>query len=241
MPFPPHKPRLSRSPTPYSLMGFEASMDSQREKQQREHTVPDNSTATSDINDYKKPTAGWTLFAQLAKMTPEEVELIRLTKANTAANKQICARPPTIDPSSPRNATESMDSSILEISGPYRTTLPNSPLLRREISVSPPPPQLPSFCKTSAREQLPSLKEHDSIDNRLSSDSDLGSPSRLTNEQRLSPPGSHASPSSLSISPCQVDTVCHATPFMGKMKNFYLPPIRYIIVRQTRSPELPPN
>ncbi|KAF8944521.1 hypothetical protein BGZ47_004115, partial [Haplosporangium gracile] len=57
-----------------------------------------SSSNVNNNNDYKKPTAGWTLFAQLAKMTPEEVELIRLTKANTAANKQICAVPDSLPP-----------------------------------------------------------------------------------------------------------------------------------------------
>ncbi|KAF9143760.1 hypothetical protein BGX30_014815 [Mortierella sp. GBA39] len=61
----------------------------------RNHMNTTPSSSNNNNNDYKKPTAGWTLFAQLAKMTPEEVELIRLTKANTAANKQICAVPVT--------------------------------------------------------------------------------------------------------------------------------------------------
>ncbi|KAF9103637.1 hypothetical protein BGX29_003111 [Mortierella sp. GBA35] len=86
-------------------------------------------------NDYKKPTAGWTLFAALAKMSPEEVELIRLTKANTAANKQITT--------ALVSSTTTIDSESVE-SIPTKPFLKSSPSpkrarqRRKAMSLSPP-------------------------------------------------------------------------------------------------------
>ncbi|KAG9061381.1 hypothetical protein KI688_007359 [Linnemannia hyalina] len=179
---PPHKPRFTRSPTPYTLQDMDKDMDDSGDNHQSKSSLQRSSSAATDINlipnsisntsssssttshhssnisnsdsgmksytylenddnnntpssskdnnnDYKKPTAGWTLFAQLAKMTPEEVELIRLTKANTAANKQICAVPVTLDPTIVVQSNSSSSSS---------SSVGSSETLSRKSSLSPP-------------------------------------------------------------------------------------------------------
>ncbi|KAF9121038.1 hypothetical protein BGW39_010905 [Mortierella sp. 14UC] len=220
---PPHKPRFSRSPTPYTLdtdddnKGIQGDSFSSRSAPQRSHSsspaaggfgtsnntndsaknsfkasgtrthtysnnhsgngikdaagqqlLPSSSSSLSlpaattpptgisidnnDNNDHKKPTAGWTLFAALAKMTPEEVELIRLTKANTAANKLISASPAAVKGNSPMS-TESSESTVTTMTTHSPTidaTLPNllprrspSSQRQREMSLSPPSPPSP--------------------------------------------------------------------------------------------------
>ncbi|KAG0306149.1 hypothetical protein BGZ97_000852 [Linnemannia gamsii] len=153
-----------------------------------------NNTNNNNNLDYKKPTAGWTLFAQLAKMTPEEVELIRLTKANTAANKQIGALPVAlVSPvvvqsdsnscSSSSSSSSTMDAPLPKSSSPKRTRQ-----RRRELSSSPPPISL------SVVSETPFLAS--------SSEGDKSSDSRsspLTNERgSLSPLSEYSSSSSSS-------------------------------------------
>ncbi|KAF9543121.1 hypothetical protein EC957_001266 [Mortierella hygrophila] len=174
-----------------------------------------NTTPSSSIdnnNDYKKPTAGWTLFAQLAKMTPEEVELIRLTKANTAANKQICAVPVTLVPtvvvqsnssSSNVRSSETLSSVMSSSSGSSAmdVTLPNyspkrSRQRRKELSLSPPPPphSLSVVSETSTHDRQPSSSSLSSSEGGKSPDSRS---SLSTNERgSLSPPSESSSPSS---------------------------------------------
>ncbi|OAQ28867.1 hypothetical protein K457DRAFT_155987 [Linnemannia elongata AG-77] len=284
---PPHKPRFTRSPTPYTLQDMDREMDGSGENhpsrsspqrsssatteskinlipnsishtttstitsqhssnnnnsdsEMKNYTYLDNSSndsnrmnasgqlsPSSSLNtipssnnnnnnnnniDYKKPTAGWTLFAQLAKMTPEEVELIRLTKANTAANKQICAVPVTLIPpavvqsnsssgsSSYARPSETLSSVVSSsTSSTMEATLPNSSpkrtrQRRKELSPSLPPISLSVVSETSTldRQHSSSSSEGDKSPDSRSSPS--------TNERGSLSPPSESSPSSSSLS-----------------------------------------